>query len=178
MNRRDVSTALVASIGLAACQGDNAYALIGKKLPLIRGVYTDGTGFDLTTFAKPALIRFWGMWCSPCMLDMPHWLSVIAQVRAREQPLNDSSIVTIHVGLPPESGPNLTQWVDAQASQTATRVVNDASFAIMKAVGISGTPSTLYVDRDGIIREHAWQFKNARGVASFIRKITSLHNKE
>ena len=111
------------------------------------------------------------------MLDMPNWLSVVRQLRVGEKALPDLNIYTIHVGIPPANGPSLRQWVAEQQSDVATPVVDDESEAIMKVVAISGTPSTLYVDPNGRIGEHAWQFKNERGVDSFLRKVTQLHNK-
>ena len=177
MDRRLFSTSLLASATLAACQGDRARSLIGKQLPVIKGLFTDGSEFDLSLAPQPAIIRFWGMWCGPCMLDMPNWLSVVRQLRVGEKALPDLNIYTIHVGIPPANGPSLRQWVAEQQSDVATPVVDDESEAIMKVVAISGTPSTLYVDPNGRIGEHAWQFKNERGVDSFLRKVTQLHNK-
>jgi thiol-disulfide isomerase/thioredoxin len=175
MNRRHFSAALAASSVLAACRGDSSYSLIGKTLPLIKGVYTNGAGFDLSTIAKPAIIRFWGMWCGPCMIDMPNWLSVVRQLRTGEKAIDGINILTIHVGLAPSNGDTLVQWTAAQAEDVSTPVVDDASYAIMKAVGVAGTPSTIYIDQTGRIEEHAWEFKNARGVDSFLRKVTELH---
>lgn len=177
MNRRHFSASLLASTGLAACQGDGAHPLIGKQLPVVKGVFTDGSVFDLSIAPQPAIVRFWGMWCGPCMMDMPNWLSVIRQLRVGEKALADINIYTIHVGLPPANGPSLRQWTAEQQSDVATPVVDDATSTIMKVVGITGTPSTLYIDPNGRIGEHAWQFKNERGVDSFIRKVTHLHNK-
>jgi cytochrome c biogenesis protein CcmG, thiol:disulfide interchange protein DsbE len=176
MNRRNFSAGLIASASLSACQGDSAYAIMGKTLPAIKGVYVDGTVFDLATLTKPAIIRFWGLWCGPCIDDMPSWLSVVRQVRAGGDALADVNILTIHVGKAPESGPTLLQWAAHQAPDLATPVVNDATNAIMLALGVPGLPSTIYIDPAGRILEHAWQFKNNRGVASFLRKVKQLHS--
>lgn len=178
MNRRDFSAALVATAGLAACQGDSAHSLIGMQLPVVKGLFTDGSVFDLSLAPQPAVIRFWGMWCGPCMVDMPNWLSVVRQLRVGEHALPDLNIYTIHVGDPPASGPSLREWVAAQHTDVATPVVDDASSAIMKAVRITGTPSTLYVDKNGRISEHSWEFKNDRGVATFVRKVAQLYAKD
>jgi thiol-disulfide isomerase/thioredoxin len=177
MNRRHFSSTLLAVAGLAACEGDSARSLIGMQLPVAKGHFTNGSEFDLSLAAQPAIIRFWGMWCGPCMLDMPNWLSVIRQLRVGELALPDVNIYTIHVGLPPVSGPSLQQWVSEQQADVATPVVDDASMAIMKAMQITGTPSTLYIDTHGRISEHAWQFKNERGADSFLRKVRHLHKK-
>jgi thiol-disulfide isomerase/thioredoxin len=177
MNRRHFSSALVASVGLAACQGDRARSLIGKQLPFVKGRFTDGSEFDLTLAPQPAVIRFWGMWCGPCMQDMPNWLSVVRQLRVGDFAIPGINILTIHVGEAPVSGPSLQQWVNEQQADVATPVVDDASKAIMKAVGVTGTPSTLYIDIHGRISEHAWQFKNERGVDSFLRKVNHLYKK-
>jgi thiol-disulfide isomerase/thioredoxin len=182
MNRRQLTTSLLATsglatLGLAGCQGDAAQALIGKKLPALTGMLSTGAPFQLNGIAKPAVIRLWGMWCGPCMIDMPHWLSVVRALRNPIEGLGDITVLTIHVGKAPANGPNLNQWVAEQAQDVATPVVNDPEFAMSKAIGISGTPSTLYIGPDGAILEHSWAFKNARGVASFIRKVKRLHAK-
>lgn len=177
MNRRDFAFGLPAGLGIMACRGDNSHALIGQTLPSVRGVFTNGDGFDLAAIAKPAVIRFWGMWCGPCMLDMPHWQSAVRKMRAMKDALPDLNILTIHVGVPPASGPSLAQWTADQANDVATKVVDDANNVIMRAVGIMGTPSTIYVSRSGSIEEHAWQFKNSRGEDSFIRKVAYLSAK-
>jgi thiol-disulfide isomerase/thioredoxin len=177
MNRREFTATLTATATLGACRGDSSYSLIGKTLPAIKGVYTNGDGFDLAAIAKPAIIRFWGMWCGPCMVDMPNWLSVIAQLRTGDKALAELNILTIHVGIPPQNGDTLVQWVAAQAPDVATPVVDDVTYAIMKAVGVAGTPSTIFVDQAGRIAEHAWEFKNARGVDSFLRKVTELYRR-
>ena len=177
MNRRDVSAALLASVGLAACQSDSARSLIGLQLPVVKGHFTDGSVFDLSLSPQPAIMRFWGMWCAPCMIDMPNWLSLIRRLRVGEDALPDINILTIHVGLAPANGPSLLQWVSEQKPDVATPVVDDATNAIMKTVGIKGTPSTLYIDNQGRIGEHAWQFKNEHGVSNFIRKVHHLHAK-
>lgn len=178
MNRRDFSAALIVTTGLAGCQGDSAHSLIGGQLPVIKGVFTDGSEFDLTLTPQPVIIRFWGMWCGPCMIDMPNWLSVVRQLRTGDNALPDVNILTIHVGTPPANGPSLRQWVAEQRTDVATLVVDDATKAIMKAVRITGTPSTIYVNRRGRIEEHAWQFKNDKGVKSFIRKVKQLNARD
>ena len=175
MLRRDVTFGLAATSLVAACRGDASHSLIGKPLPPLRGIFTDGRGLNLADISKPSVIRFWGMWCGPCMIDMPNWLSVVRQMRAPDTVLRDVTILTIHVGLAPKNGDTLAQWTADQERDVATPVVDDATYAIMKAVGVQGTPSTIYVDHSGRIAEHAWEFKNARGVDSFLRKITKLH---
>jgi thiol-disulfide isomerase/thioredoxin len=175
MLRRDVTFGLAATSFVAACRGDASHSLIGKELPALRGTYTDGRGLNLADLPKPSVIRFWGMWCGPCMIDMPNWLSVVRQIRTSKPALKDVTILTVHVGLAPKNGDTLAQWTADQEPDVATPVVDDATYAIMKAVGVQGTPSTIYVDHRGRIAEHAWEFKNARGVDSFLRKITKLH---
>ena len=177
MNRRHFFTALLASAGLGACQGDSARSLIGMQLPVVKGHFTDGSEFDLSLSPQPAIMRFWGLWCAPCMVDMPNWLSLVRRMRVGEDALPDVNILTVHGGEAPANGPSLLQWVAEQHSDVATPVVDDSTNTITKAVGITGTPSTLYIDTQGRISEHAWQFKNERGVDTFIRKVRHLHDR-
>jgi thiol-disulfide isomerase/thioredoxin len=173
-NSLALASALSGSFGLSGCQGDAAASLSGKALPAIKGSYSDGAGFELSAIALPAIIRVWGLWCPPCLVDEPHWQAVVRALRTGPDAVQGLNILAIHVGRPPSNGPSLEEWVRAQAPDIAVPQVDDVTNAIMTQIGIPGTPSTLIVDGNGIIKEHAWQFKNARGVANFVRKVPDV----
>jgi AhpC/TSA family len=158
----------------ASCQGDAASRLLGKALPTMKGVMSDGSGFDLGAIKLPAVIRVWGLWCPPCIVDEPHWQAVIRGLRTGPHAVDGLNVMAIHVGHAPRNGPTLQEWVAAQAPDIAVPQVNDASTRVMTAIGIPGTPSTLVVDAQGVVCDHAWQFRSDRGVRNFVRKVAAL----
>ena len=158
---------LAAAGAAAGCRGDAAHVLMGMQVPRVRGTTSGGLGVDFSALGRAALIRFWGLWCGPCTRDEPYWQDVVRDLRGRA----DLTILTVHVGRPPADGPGLAEWAARQPPAVAVPVVDDASQAITTAFRIPGTPSTLLVDAGGRVVEHAWAFRSARGVRSFIRKV-------
>jgi cytochrome c biogenesis protein CcmG, thiol:disulfide interchange protein DsbE len=157
---------LPVAVALTGCRGDAAHVLMGMQVPRVRGVTTDGMGVDFAALGRPALVRFWGLWCGPCVQDEPFWREVVAGLRSRA----DLTILSVHTGEPPRNGPSLAEWVAAEPATSRIPVVDDRTGTITRAFAIPGTPSTLLIGADGRIIEHSWAFKSARGVRAFLRK--------
>lgn len=154
---------------LSACRGDAAATLLGKDMPRMRSVTLDGAGIDLSQLGRPAIIRFWGLWCPPCVRDEPHWEEAL-RLMATHEDLDDVAIWSVHVGEAPKAGPSLEEWAEARDKIAAVPVVDDRMNALFNAVGIPGTPSTLLVEASGRIADHSWAFKHARGARAFVAK--------
>ena len=174
MNRRRFTSAALAAATVAGCRGDVAFSLIGQGLPRVRGVLVTGEVLDFATMPVPALIRFWGLGCRPCMADQPLWERLVRRLRAEPALYGDPTIVSVHVGTQGGTRLELERWAKAQPADSATPIVDDVTGALARAFGVPGTPSTLLVGTDRTIIEHAWQFQNDRGVDTFLKKIRDL----
>jgi thiol-disulfide isomerase/thioredoxin len=178
INRRHFAASLAAApllatglaTGLGACRGDAAHVMMGMQVPRVRGTTTDGLGVDFAGLGKAALVRFWGLWCGPCTQDEPWWGETVRALRGRA----DLTILSVHVGEPPDSGPSLAEWVADQKPDVRVPVVDDATMAIMQAFKVPGTPTHILINAAGRIEEHAWAFKSARGVRSFTAKVNYI----
>ena len=61
-----------------------AHPLVGKSLALVQLQPLDGsdaklTGADLT--GNVVLLNFWGTWCPPCRMEMPHLVEIYSEFR-------------------------------------------------------------------------------------------------
>lgn len=169
IHRRSLIAAIATTpvLGLAACRGDAAHVMMGMQVPRVRGTTTDGLGVDFAGLGKAALVRFWGLWCGPCMRDEPFWHETVQALRGRA----DLTVLSVHVGEAPDNGPTLAEWAARQAPEVRVPVVDDATTAILRAFQVPGTPTHILIDASGRIVEHSWAFKSSRAVRSFTRKV-------
>ncbi len=57
---------------------------VGKTAPEIDGEDTDGVKFKLSDYrGKVVLLSFWGTWCGPCMMLVPHERELVARMKDR-----------------------------------------------------------------------------------------------
>jgi thiol-disulfide isomerase/thioredoxin len=109
---------------------------------------------------KVTLLNFWGTWCPPCRQEMPHLAALGQQYRDR----HDFQLLAVSCGPPAgdedrESLREATQsFVDSLDTPLPT--YTDPDFytrqKIDAAVGLSGYPTTLLLDRQGAIRR-VWE---------------------
>lgn len=107
-------------------------------LPSLRGFGPPG-GRDLAELrGRPLLINFWASWCDPCVKEMP----------ALQRVADDTGVTVLGV-----------DYIDQEdkAIELAERLgityelVRDDDGEFGRQVGLMGTPTTLFVDRDGTI---------------------------
>lgn len=57
---------------------------IGKSIPEVQGMNVDGQKIKLSDYHdKVVLLDFWGTWCPPCMLMVPHERSLLSRLEGR-----------------------------------------------------------------------------------------------
>ena len=104
---------------------------------------------------KVVLLNFWGTWCPPCLMELPHLAEQYRKYRGREGLL----FLSVSCGPGPKEDPEEIR------SHTAALLANqqlelptylDPDFvtrrAVNEAVGFRGYPTTLLLDRQGYIR--------------------------
>ena len=104
---------------------------------------------------KVVLLNFWGTWCPPCLMELPHLAELYRKYRSREGFL----FLTV------SCGPGLHEDPEEIRSHTAALLANqqiqmptylDPNFvtrqAVNEVVGFQGYPTTLVLDRQGYIR--------------------------
>ncbi|MCX6018295.1 MAG: TlpA disulfide reductase family protein [Chloroflexi bacterium] len=91
---------------------------------------------------KTLLINFWASWCPPCIEETP-------DLAAAYKEIADPNVVFIGIGLQDENA-NLRKFADD--NKIPYLVVEDPDGKVGDAYGVRGMPTTIYVDRDGIVR--------------------------
>jgi thiol-disulfide isomerase/thioredoxin len=104
---------------------------------------------------KVVVLNFWGTWCPPCLLELPHLAELERKYRSRE------GVLFLAVSC----GPGPREDLEEIRSNTAALLANqqidlptyvDPGFltrrAVDEAVGFQGYPTTVLLDRQGYIR--------------------------
>lgn len=104
---------------------------------------------------KVVVLNFWGAWCPPCLMELPHLAELERTYRGREG----------FLFLAVSCGPGPQEDMEEIRSNTAALLANqgldmptylDPGFltrqAVDQAVGFQGYPTTLLLDRQGYIR--------------------------
>jgi thiol-disulfide isomerase/thioredoxin len=164
-------------------------SLIGKRAPELRSIAEWGNGPAVTLASlrgKVVILDFWGSWCGPCLASMPNLMKIYDAY-----PPEDVVIIAVHDGTlksleemrhRTESAKKET-WKGrelpfhiALAGGGATKIEGTDDTANCQAVadyGIIGFPTTLLIDRDGVVvtRLDAWDLDGAKKrIGELLRK--------
>lgn len=134
----------------------------GKGVPAVMLATLDGTPVSLPELAKgrPAVINLWATWCPPCIREMP----MLAAAQQR-----DKDVVYIFADLG-ESADTVSAFL-RQRGLSMQNVLLDPHSATAKAVGSSGTPTTLFFNASGqMVDAHLGPLSDA-SLAARLEKI-------
>ncbi len=121
--------------------------------PLVNAEKPVGLG-DLE--GKVAVINFWGTWCPPCLMELPHIVELEKKFRGRD------GFVLLAVSCGRGEREDLDKLRQNTAALFASRDIDmpayaDANFVTRRAFDklrrFSGYPTTLLLDRRGEVRE-------------------------
>jgi len=114
----------------------------GRSLPsVVLPCFTGGTGVDLATLGRPAVVNFWASTCAPCRKEMPQ-LQRFAESTA-------GPVVVIGVDTADERSAAAAAGSDFGVTYP---VLFDPQSRLLKAWGRNALPVTLFVDAHGVVR--------------------------
>jgi thiol-disulfide isomerase/thioredoxin len=97
---------------------------------------------------KVAIVDFWGTWCPPCRMEIPHF------VQLGNAYSNDLTIVGLNYQEPgdtdAEQATHIAEFMTANEMNYQCAVGNDAT--IEQVPNLEGFPTTLFLDRTGKVR--------------------------
>jgi thiol-disulfide isomerase/thioredoxin len=128
-------------------------------LPNLRGEPVDLAGLR----GRPVLLNFWATWCPPCRAEMPDLDEV-----ARESAAAGLTVLAVNLQEEPLA---IAAYLRTLGVGGVTPLV-DANGAIFRQYRVSGLPTTVALDRDGVVREIHIGPLTKRGIESRVAKIT------
>ncbi len=111
---------------------------------------------------KPVLLNFWATWCPPCREEVP----LIEEIN-REWTSKGLVVLTVSLD---DSADTVKDFV--QNYGLTFTVLFDREQRVADTYGIQGIPTTLFIDKDGMIRARTvGAFANKAAIEASIKKI-------
>lgn len=117
--------------------------VVGHKAPGFTLQTAVGQSVSLANLVgQPIVLNFWASWCMPCRVEMPHLQKASQTYDGR------AFIIGVNQG---ENEQTVSEF-GAEYGISYPLLV-DSEMAISDLYGVSGLPTTLFIDADGVVRE-------------------------
>ena len=129
------------SMGFTATQGPRP----GNPAPDFQLLDLEGQNVSLSNLrGKPVLINFWASWCPPCRAEMPF----IQQIFEDEE-WSDKGLVILAINI--GESPDTVKRFMASYGLSFPALLDTSQDVALK-YSVSAIPTTLLIDKDGIIK--------------------------
>lgn len=118
----------------------------GQRAPDFTLSDLSGNSFTLSELQgkKPVLIIFWATWCPACLQSIPSFSNIHAQFSSR-----GLEVISINIASN-DPLPRVQRF--QEINNLPYRILYDERNAVSRTFAVFGIPTTLIIDRDGIIR--------------------------
>jgi peroxiredoxin len=117
-------------------------ATVGQPAPDFTLNDLNGEAVSLSDFSgRPVLINFWRINCNPCREEIP-FLQAVA-----EETQGELVMLGINVG---DDTSSIEQFL--QNNSFSLSILLDSDITVARKYGIPGTPTTFFIDEEGIIK--------------------------
>ena len=143
--------------------GDTAIAVpeVNSPAPDFQLQTLDGQALRLSDFqGKPVLINFWATWCGPCQLEMP----LIQKYYEKHSP--DLIVLAINNDQPLAA---VQEFVDQM--KLSFPVLLDPGAKVEDQYRIRAFPTSLFVNREGVIRYQHIGILNEQQLVQYLKQI-------
>lgn len=138
------------SIGVSSVANDTVISsepapIAGHPAPDFELKSLEGEIIRLSDYkGRPVIVNFWATWCPPCRAEFPDFQKVAVE--------NGDNIVIIGVNHTSSDSPQLIpDFVDEFG--ITFPIVLDETGETVKTYQVVGLPTTVFIDRNGIIQE-------------------------
>tara|TARA_B100000676_G_C18053163_1_gene832557 strand:+ start:313 stop:804 length:492 start_codon:yes stop_codon:yes gene_type:complete len=136
---------------LALVSASNALAAEGEKAPDFTLKTLDGSNLKLSEQRGTViLLNFWASWCGPCRTEMPLLDALYEEYR-------DYGFTVLGVNLD-ENRDQANRLLDK--IPVTFPVLFDPQNSTSEAYGVDAMPTTVLIDRNGVIRHHHRGYKD------------------
>jgi thiol-disulfide isomerase/thioredoxin len=146
------------------CSGESTSDLsIGSKAPDFELYDLDGDVHKLSEYkGSPVFLNFWATWCGPCRGEMPHLEEVYEEWKD-----NNLTFFAVNIG---ESSTDVVSFLDYYGFTMP--VLLDSAKTVSRRYGVSGIPTTYFIDEDGIIQNKVvGAFPDRESVESYVVEL-------
>lgn len=134
----------------------------GHSAPDFEMRYADGRRLRLSDLrGQPVLINFWASWCGPCRVEMPELIEAYRAHRAE-------GLEIIAVNVQEESA--VAQAFAAEVGMPF-QIVIDPAGDISRRYQVRNLPSSIFIDREGVIRARWMGILNGEQLQKHLREI-------
>jgi len=118
----------------------------GQRAPDFTLDDLSGKAFSLSELKgkKPVLLVFWATWCPTCIQSIPRFSSIHVQYEAR-----GLEVVSIDIAVN-DPLPRVQRF--QETNRLPYRILYDEKTEVSRMFAVFGIPTTLVIDRDGIIQ--------------------------
>ena len=125
---------------------------IHDRAPEFSGASHEGKTIRLSDFAgKVVLLDFWASWCGPCKQELPFLIE--------QYSLNKDSGFVVHAVNVDKEAKNMNKFLAGLAVKPEFPIVHDPQSKICPLYELEGMPTSVLIDRKGIIRFRHVGFK-------------------
>jgi cytochrome c biogenesis protein CcmG, thiol:disulfide interchange protein DsbE len=169
--RRSILLAVAAPflVGLennAVAVADNPATVISRAAPDFSRIDLNHGQVSLAAYrGKVVLLNFWATWCSPCLIEVPHFV-------AWQQAYGQRGLQVIGISMDDDAQPVRAAYQRYRLNYPV--VMGDEKLGEMYG-GIFGVPVTFLIDRSGKIRFMHKSDDRLSRIHSEIEKLLSEH---
>lgn len=141
----------------------NGVAEVGNLAPDFQLQDIEGQTVILSNLrGNPVILNFWATWCGWCVVEMPYLQEIFSDWQ-------DKGLVILAINKG-ETHAEAQEFMEIN-SLSFTALL-DTDEAVSLKYGVSGIPVTIFIDKDGIIKENRLgAFSSTAEIESYLEKI-------
>lgn len=113
---------------------------------------------------KGVILNFWGTWCEPCREEMPDMNEIYNEGH------EDYEIVAVNVS---EGNQQINQFLSSLDEDLSFPIALDSNRDVTKAYQVGPLPTTIAIDKDGVVVEKQEHQLTTDDIYNFIEQSTS-----
>lgn len=139
---------------------------VGSNAPDFKGMTDRGQEVKLSDYqGKVVLLDFWASWCAPCLKEMPFLVEFYEQNK-------DAEFMVIAINIDDKAA-NMNKFLQKLKAGVPFPVIHDAKKEIPPLYNPESMPTTVFIDKKGIIRYRHTGFKDSYKEA-FAQELATL----
>jgi len=140
---------LIGLVNVTGCQAGSPAVSAGKAAPGFELYNLAGDQVSLAGLrGRPVVVNFWALSCPYCLDEMPYFQQL---KDSYDDSVQSPVILLINIGNPASA---IESYMNSQ--NLSLTVLLDSRAQVAGVYNVTGIPVTLFIDKDGIIRDIAY----------------------